>query len=397
MAANDDLRAAWDEFCDGLKGAIDHVVDPEREVDDDERAEGIRHMLRTLGRQVEETFENDDPLHPELGWSYPSKMGQDNPDGLYQTAPMDLQYTYRLSGNVGTVRSLGCSIMTWTFGTAPIRQLVELDGADLVVDENGEFEVFFSPDPAPVDAATGTWHQLEPVVTRMLLRQFFADWTNERPAELHLECMSADAPPPRLTPTTVIDKLQRVGAMTNLMGNYWTGFAEVHMHEGEINRFAPPLSDGQTQNLGGTERQAYNQCMWRVGPDEALVLSFTPPRCFYWEVQLGDRWYQSLDYVNRPVTLNDAQADVDADGVVRIVIAGEDPGIVNWLDTAGGTDGYLTLRFNLAESRPVPEIEMVAFADIDRHLSADTPRIGRAARAELDRVRRRGALTRFRR
>lgn len=397
MAATDDLRTAWNDFCDGLKGAIDHVVDPDRDVGDDERAEGIRHVLRLLGRQVDESFENADPLHPELGWNYPAKMGQDNPDALYQTAPMDLQYTYRLSGNIGSVRSLGFSIMTWTFGTAPIRQLIELDGADLVVDANGEFEVFFSPDPAPADAVPGTWHQLEPVATRLLLRQFFADWTNEQPADLHLECLDADGPPPRLTPTAVIDKLHDVAAMTALMGSYWTGFAEVHMTKGEINQFAPPLSDENTQNLGGTERQAYNQCMWRVGPGEALVLSFTPPPCFYWEVQLGDRWYQSLDYVNRPTTLNDAQAHVDSDGMVRIVIAAEDPGVVNWLDTAGGADGYLTVRFNLPESRPMPAFEAMAFADVDRHLPADTPHIDKAERAALDRARRRGALSRFRR
>jgi len=33
-----------------------------------------------------------------------------NPDGLYQTAPMDLRHSYRLSGNVGTVRSLGFAV-----------------------------------------------------------------------------------------------------------------------------------------------------------------------------------------------------------------------------------------------------------------------------------------------
>ena len=92
MATNDDLRSAWHRFCDDLKGAVDHVVDPNREVDDDERAEGIRHVLRMLSMQVEQIFENDDPLHPELGWRYPLEDGpgqsrrpvSDRPDGLAQ-------------------------------------------------------------------------------------------------------------------------------------------------------------------------------------------------------------------------------------------------------------------------------------------------------------------------
>ncbi len=397
MDSADELRIAWDSFCDGLKGAIDHVVDPSRDVDDHERAEGVRHVTRQLGAQLEQIFENDDPLHPELGWRHPAKMGQDNPDALYQTAPMDLQYTYRLSGTVGTVRSLGLAIMTWTFGTAPIKQLIELDGADLVVDAEGNFAVTFSPDPAPADTAEGTWYQLEALPTRLLLRQFFADWTNEAPAEMHLECLSADGPPPRLSPGDVVDKLERTGAMTALMAAYWTEFAEGHSERGEINRFAPPAVNGSTQDLGGTDRQLYKQCMWRVGRGEALLLSFDVPDCHYWEVQVGDRWFQSLDYVNRPVTLNDAQAHVDADGIVRIVIGAEDPGIVNWLDTAGGADGYLTMRFNLAETAPEPRLELLAATAVGDRLPVDTPRLDAEERANLNQARRRGALSRFRR
>ena len=34
----------------------------------------------------------------------------------------------------------------------------------------------------------------------------------------------------------------------------------------------------------------------------------TPPKCLYWAIQVGDTWFQSLDYVNLPTTLNDSQA-----------------------------------------------------------------------------------------
>ncbi len=397
MAATTDLRTAWHAFCDDLKGAVDHVVDPDREVDDQERAEGVRHVLRMLSMQIEQVFENDDPLHPELGWRYPSKMGQDNPDGLYQTAPLDLRHTYRLSGNVGTVRSLGISIMTWTFGTAPIRQLIELDGDDLVVDAEGNFVVTFSPEPAPLDAPVGTWHQPEPLETRLLLRQFFADWSAEVPADLHIECLDADGPPPRLTPTEVVDKLGRTVSMASLMASYWTGFGEGHLHRGEVNRFAPPMAEAGSSGLGGTSRQLYDQCMWRVGPGEALILQFRPPECHYWEVQLGDRWYQSLDFINRPTTINDAQASIDEDGVVRIVISAEDPGVSNWLDTAGGADGYITMRYNLADHQPTPTLELVSRNALPDQLPATTQRVTPEQRAAIQRTRRQGALSRFRR
>ena len=396
MTANNDLREAWHQFCEDLKGAVDHVVDPAREVSDDERAEGVRHTVRLLSMQLEQVFENDDPLHPELGWNYPSKMGQDNPDAIYQTAPLDLTHTYRFSGNVGTVRSLGFSIMTWTFGTAPIRQLIELDGTDLAVDTHGNFEIFFSSQPAPVDAAPGTWFELEPLPTRLLVRQFFADWEAEQPADLHIECIDAAAPP-RLGPGDVIDKLQRAAGMAAFLPAYWTDFAEGHLGRDEINRFAQPSERPDTSGLGGTDRQAYHQCMWRVGNDEALLLEFTPPTCHYWEIQLGDRWFQSLDYINRQVSINDAQASVDDDGIVRIIIAAQDPGVTNWLDTAGIADGYLTVRYNLADSNPVPLLRLLPIAELDDALAPGTERITAAERAERLLANRRAALARFRR
>ncbi|MEQ8839663.1 MAG: DUF1214 domain-containing protein [Acidimicrobiales bacterium] len=397
MTASEDLRTAWIAFCDDLKGAVDHVVDPERDVADEERAEGVRHVLRMLSMQLDQVFENEDPRHPELGWVYPSKMGQDNPDGLYQTAPMDLHHAYRLSGNVGSVRSLGFSVMTWTFGGAPIRQLLELDGRDLPVDRDGNFEIVFSPAPPPAGTVAGTWFRLEPLETRLLVRQFFADWTNERPADLHIECLDVDGPPARLTPEEVIDKLGRTASMTGLMASYWTAFAEGHLQRDEINAFGPAMSTDEGGELGGTIRQAYGQCMWRVGPGEALVFEVTPPTCHYWEVQLGDRWYQSLDYVNRPITINDAQAVLDDDGVFRLVIAPDDPRVANWLDTAGVADGYLTYRYNLPESEPVPTLTLMAADDLATRLPATTPRVTPTERAAASAARRRGALRRFRR
>lgn len=397
MTTEDELRTAWIRFCDDLKVAVDHVVDPDREVADDERAEGVRHVVRMLSMQLEQVFENDDALRPELGWRYPSKMGQDNPDGLYQTAPMDLRYSYRLSGNVGSVRSLGLAVMTWTFGQEPIRQLLELDGADLVTDSNGDFELTLSSAPSPPDARAGTWCQLEALDTRLLVRQFFADWSNEVPAALFLECLDAPGPPARLSSQSVIDKLGRTSTMTALMASYWTDFAEAHLRKGQINRFGPGMSADDGGDLGGTRRQAYGQCMWRVGPDEVLLYEVVPPECHYWEVQLGDRWYQSLDYINRPTTINDAQAVIDDDGVFRLVIGPEDPGTANWLDTAGIADGYLTYRYNLPLSEPVPTLTLLPRSELSGALPSSTSLVTPEQRAATQRERRRAALSRFRR
>src|SRR3546814_3501739 len=49
-------------------------------------------------------------------------------------------------------------------------------------------------------------------------------------------------------------------------------------------------------------------------------------------------------WVNNHSSLNDAQARVDKDGLFRAVISAQDPGVPNWLDTAGNASGAVQGR-----------------------------------------------------
>ena len=55
-------------------------------------------------------------------------------------------------------------------------------------------------------------------------------------------------------------------------------------------------------------------------------------------------WGESFDYANYQSSLNNVQAAIDSDGKVRYVIAHQDPGIQNWLDT-GHYTGMLSQRW----------------------------------------------------
>ena len=46
---------------------------------------------------------------------------------------------------------------------------------------------------------------------------------------------------------------------------------------------------------------------------------------------------------------------IDDDGVLRVVVAHDDPGVANWLDTAGHSAGPVILRCVRTESAPVPD------------------------------------------
>ncbi len=134
---------------------------------------------------------------------------------------------------------------------------------------------------------------------------------------------------------------------------------------------------------------------FEVGEDEALLFEVTPPKCLYWNIQVGDTWFQSLDYVNLPTTLNDSQAHIDPDGVLRVVISHRDPGIDNWIALGGCPQGAVTYRWNNADTVPVPSLCLMSVSELADQLHPDTPRVSPQARRQRQTERRRHALDRF--
>ena len=132
-----------------------------------------------------------------------------------------------------------------------------------------------------------------------------------------------------------------------------------------------------------------------MGPDEAFLFEVTPPNCWYWNIQVGDTWFQSLDYINMPATLNDSQAHIDPDGVLRVVISHLDPGIDNWIAVGGCPQGAITYRWNNADSVPVPNLRLMSVSEVASHFHPDTPAVTPQARRERQAERRRHALNRF--
>ena len=107
---------------------------------------------------------------------------------------------------------------------------------------------------------------------------------------------------------------------------------------------------------------------WRLAPGEALVVDVKPAREFlYWGFQLCNYWLESLDYRTRRIATNNGVARLEPDGGARLVAAHEDPGVPNWIDTAGHGEGAMCFRWLLAEDDPpIPEVRVVPFAELSR-------------------------------
>ncbi len=81
-----------------------------------------------------------------------------------------------------------------------------------------------------------------------------------------------------------------------------------------------------------------------------MVISIPKSDAPYQGFQLGSMWYISLDYVNHQTSLNSAQAQVDPDGVIRMVVSHRDPGVANWIETTGRRKGILQFRWQRVDS-----------------------------------------------
>jgi len=92
----------------------------------------------------------------------------------------------------------------------------------------------------------------------------------------------------------------------------------------------------------------------------------------YQGIQLGSRWYVSLDYINHQTSLTADQATSDPDGLLRFVISQRDPGITNWLECTGHRRGYIQLRWQRLtrdlRSEDGPRTEVVKVAEVPGRL-----------------------------
>jgi hypothetical protein len=80
---------------------------------------------------------------------------------------------------------------------------------------------------------------------------------------------------------------------------------------------------------------------------------------------LWNRHLQTYDYAQRQVSLNRAQTRTEPDGTFEMVIAHEDPGVPNWIDTEGRPFGMVFWRFLLPEG-PIetPQARVVPFSEL---------------------------------
>ncbi|MCP5043297.1 MAG: DUF1214 domain-containing protein, partial [bacterium] len=135
------------------------------------------------------------------------------------------------------------------------------------------------------------------------------------------------------------------------------------------NQFPRPSreSDDNADTGYAAVDNVYSMAPFLLKPGEALVIRGRFPKCRFSSVVLWNRYLQTLDYAHRRTSLNRKQTRLERDGSFKVVIAGSDPGVANWMDTEGRPFGFVFWRFLLPEQEIEPLVsKVVPIADVTK-------------------------------
>lgn len=350
--------AAWSRFLSALGEAGDIVSGPLGAVDERDRAEGHRHLLRLVSIASEMLLEKGDTDHPAfIRWmNAHRKMLGDNPHTIYDVAIINPATTYVIRGTMGSPTYLGVC----AYGTAAggARRIVgNVDDRELEV-KGGHFEVWVAPEDAGEVPAGASVLTLEPDATDVLVRQYFHDPKTQEEAHYTIEAVPDPGSSRPLSEDELVRRLDAVGAyvrdiveveatLSALMATATPGLLrhgdDYTDREGEAA--APPIDPAVVAKAMPSPSIQYSGS-WvdGLGEDEQIVVSGVIPDCRYFSIQLLNRWMESGNWVQAPVFLTDADLEVDGDGRFRAVIAHEEPRGGAWIDTNGWTSFSIAVR-----------------------------------------------------
>lgn len=319
---------------------------------------------------------NQDPLHPKVtcisrlehdldGLRVPgSRWGIDNPDSIYRVIPISGDERYEIRGRVGAHRMTENYFTLWddSMGTEGL-----LDGHDLVTDDDGSFVVTVDSDPP---GGRPNHVQSTPAAHEFYIRDVMLDWSRDDPNWLEIARLG---PAPSAGPLSEGDLARRAT-------DYVRHFAEfshnlsVGITNGPPNRFHLAYS---ADKGGALRNQVYVGGHFHLDDDEAYVIDVNDGGAAYFTVPVSNVWGTTMGIVDHTASLNKAQSEPNADGTWTYVVCNADPGVHNWVDPCGLTEGILTLRMaEFPDQRPneglAAQGRLVKLTDLDSALPEGT-------------------------
>jgi len=365
---------AFDTLLNTLREATNTYLAPERGVIKEvDLVEGYRYLLHLLSAGIDFYLEGD-PDHPAFVRmvSPTRKLGGDNPDAIYHFARIHDDRTYRITGKKGRECYLSFTIHGRTseehLGMSAEPVLADVNDRNMKIAADGSYEIVVSP-----KEHAGNWIRLDPSAACIIVRHYFElehAVADDPSIAVEMAIEPTDAPSPRSTADdrTMASRIRDVaafvrGASIDMIDMSSVPVPFVSRTPNELPQPCGFRSSGQA--AWGAVDIAYCMGPFSVQPDEALVVEGRLPECAFANVVLWNRHMQTFEYRERRVSLNRKQLALADDGSYRIVIAHRDPGVHNWLDPEGHTDGTIFWRILLPEGEAAkPSCTLMPLADV---------------------------------
>jgi hypothetical protein len=325
-----DGGAGYDRWLDAVARARRAVCDAHPDVDVIERVDRDAFLAQAIetGLQLVAV----DPDRPTFSpWQTATRRYADNgPDSVYAMAWVGEGRRYRITGRRGAEVYVSISLYALDSGQ-PDRQVLSVNHLDLGAGPGEAFTL----DLEPTDGGA-----------MVLTRQYLVDPARDERGTFAIELVDGAGAADGDAPEAGWDRAARcVLALTNAT----TSNAEPPPWVSRTPNVLGDPTSWSTDPGRGAADQAYASGPFELGDDEALVMETVLPRAAYASATVWNRFGQSVDARLHRSTINHANAEAGADGRVRVVVAGRDPGVANWLDTGGRRRGSVFWRFLLVD------------------------------------------------
>ena len=309
-----------------------------------EKAAAERQLKHYISAALDQGFILHDPYHPEFRvLNQHNQFGLVNPDNRYLLASISTPGTYIIRGKRGTSADLQIQVGAGNPGfnedqtsPTPVSQL-SLD--DLVINDDGTFEIVISATEMGSNWLSNT--KGDDKANSILIRESFMDWEKEMSGTWYIErCDTRGIPSPLPDPELVNQQYKR--ATDYLLGSTkgWIKFVDGIRGQLRPNRLIRPR-----ETTNGLPGQWNSAGYFPIDPDKAVIITVPDSPARYQSIQIGDLWFNGLDFCYRQTSLTRSQAQRSNDGCYRFIISSRDPGFANWLDPAGASTAFAFLRW----------------------------------------------------
>lgn len=334
MSDADRLHSALDDFIESLRAAERSIRDSPTFDGEGEASRGYQHLLRSLMKSVERELTHD-PLRPRFRvLDDRVRTGGDNPDQQYWFAHIAPGGRYRLSGRLGSAQRLEVQLYSREPYGAEDVSVGYLRHEQIDFDAAGRFSVELGPG-ARLDSTDATI---------LHVREVYDSWTETVASQLVIELIDAPTRPGPRSVDEIVTMFERASYDMQRSAEAWPALvAERLLAFVEPNTMPPLRNPGA---VAGVDGRWMTIAPYRLGDDDALVVSLSDAGADYAGIQLADLWMASLEYADAASSRTAAQSLRAPDGRIHHVISLDDPGYHNWLDPVGVRNGIIHVRLD---------------------------------------------------